>query len=109
MNLPEAPVVSIIICTRNRAQHLKATLESLNRVRVPSDLSAEVIVVDNGSSDETGAIVKDTKLRDFALRYSVEPRPGQSNARNRGLGIARGRAILFTDDDVRPPGEWLTG
>ena len=44
---------SIVICTRNRAQDLAATLRSLTRLQIPEGRSGEVVVVDNGSTDAT--------------------------------------------------------
>jgi len=52
------PYASIIICTRNRAASLAMTLDSLDvAIRLVPDVSAEVILVDNGSSDDTQQVV----------------------------------------------------
>ena len=50
--------VSIIVCTCNRAAALKNTLEALGKLRFPSEWTAELLVVDNGSTDDTASIVK---------------------------------------------------
>ncbi|WP_160164501.1 glycosyltransferase family 2 protein [Pedosphaera parvula] len=98
---------SVIICTRNRAGSLKETLESVKELRSMLGLQQEVLVVDNGSSDETQAVVKQTQFAEIKLRYVFESRPGLAVARNRGVKEARGRLLLFTDDDVRLPQNWI--
>lgn len=102
-----SPKVSIIITTRNRAEHLRQTLESLGRMHVPVDLPAELLVVDNASTDDTVEVVKHCKLPSLPVRYLYEPRLGQSNARNSGMAHTTGDVILFTDDDVRVPEHWI--
>lgn len=101
------PDISIIICTRNHAHALEATLQSLARVRVPPGLCCELVVVDNGSTDNTTQVVQNAQIPDIAVRYVEESRRGLSNARNCGLSATRGRVILFTDDDIRPPFDWI--
>jgi glycosyltransferase involved in cell wall biosynthesis len=101
--------ISIIICTRNRAESLRQTLRSLAACAVPADLTAELLVIDNGSTDGTREIVSGAKVPRLSLRYVAEPRPGQCHARNSGLAHSAGDVILFTDDDVRPPVDWIEG
>ena len=100
-------IISIIICTRDRAESLKETLRAIGETEVPSDLAAEVLVVDNGSLDRTRPVVRQAKLWDRAPRYVYEPRLGLSCARNSGLVAARGEVLLWTDDDVRPGHTWI--
>lgn len=93
--------VSVVICTRNRAASLVATLEALQAAaaRVPH-ISLEVIVVDNGSTDDTSATLK--AWADGAaikVRTLFEPRLGLAIARNAGVCASSGDIILFTDDD----------
>lgn len=99
-----SPVISVVICTLNRAQYLRIALQSLVCQVVPDRF--EVLVVDNGSSDSTPAVT-----RDFAdalpLRQIVEPKTGLCHARNSGWQKARGRFVAYLDDDaVAEPG-WL--
>jgi glycosyltransferase involved in cell wall biosynthesis len=101
--------VSIIITTRNRAADLAQTLQAVRSVVVPNGLEAELLVVDNGSTDETAQVVKACQLPNIPVRYSYESRTGQSWARNRGLAETTGELILFIDDDVRPSPGWLAG
>jgi glycosyltransferase involved in cell wall biosynthesis len=99
--------VSVIICTRNRASHLRDTLRSLTDTRVPTDLDIELVVIDNGSTDETASILEAGIPEGLPVRGVVEPTPGLSHARNRGVREASGAVVLFTDDDVRVPTEWI--
>jgi glycosyltransferase involved in cell wall biosynthesis len=99
--------VSIIICTRDRARDLQETLQSLFQVTVPKDWRAELIVIDNGSTDNTGEVVRKCDHRDLPVRYVLERRAGKSNAYNAGIAAASGRILLFTDDDIRFPLNWI--
>ena len=101
--------VSIIICTRNRADSLRETLASLAKAEIPSDYEVEVLVVDNGSTDHTPEVVREIRLPRLHLRYLLESQPGQCFARNAGLRAATGQVILFTDDDVRVSPRWIEG
>jgi glucosyl-dolichyl phosphate glucuronosyltransferase len=102
--------VSIAICTYNHRESLRLTLDAVGRARVPEGLKCELIVIDNASNDGTAELVKNYRLDNQApLVYLFEPRQGQCFARNAGLAAARGRFILFTDDDVRPPVDWVEG
>lgn len=76
-------------------------------VEVPTNWQVELIVVDNGSTDGTRSWVGQTSLSNMPVRLVEEPRVGQARARNRGLEAARGDILLFTDDDVRVPSNWL--
>lgn len=98
---------SIIICTRNRAAHLRETLLSLTSVHVPPGMLGELLVIDNGSTDGTSEMVSAFPMANMSMRVLSEPRPGQCYARNTGLGAAEGDIILFTDDDLRLPTDWL--
>jgi glycosyltransferase involved in cell wall biosynthesis len=99
--------VSIIICTRDHLPHLVETMRTMAAVEVPPSMRAEVVIVDNGSSDGTAAWAEAATLPNMDVRLVGEPRPGQARARNAGLAAARGEIILFTDDDVRLPANWL--
>jgi glycosyltransferase involved in cell wall biosynthesis len=102
--------VSIAICTYNHRESLRLTLDAVGRARVPGGLRCELIVIDNASKDGTAELVKNYRLENgIPIVYLFEPRQGQCFARNAGLAAARGRVILFTDDDVRPPVDWIEG
>ncbi len=107
MTTGAAPVdVTAIICTRNRAASLGRVLHSALALRIPDGVGWELLVVDNGSSDATAAVVAGFAAR-LPVRRIVEPVAGLSHARNRGVAAARGALICWTDDDVELEGEWL--
>ena len=99
--------VSIIICTRDRAESLAAVFPTLSEQRLPHGISAEVVVVDNGSRDGTLELARDQAAFGTPVRVVQEPRPGLSRARHAGMDAARGRVLHFTDDDVRLPPDWV--
>ena len=99
--------VSIIICTRDRVDHLKKTLESLAKVHVPGDMTAELIIVDNGSKDRTGEFMQTYSASNMPVRYILEPMPGKSRALNTAMQMAEGEIFLHSDDDVRFPQDWI--
>jgi glycosyltransferase involved in cell wall biosynthesis len=101
--------VSIIICTRNRAASLKLTLESLGELDIPGNYTAELIVVDNDSTDGTAQLAQSLRLPNLPVRYINERRRGKSNCLNTALAAAQGEIILWTDDDVRAPKDWIAG
>ncbi len=103
------PNVSIIICTRNRAADLRKTLQDFAQLDVSETLYSELIVVDNASTDDTKQVACASDLRNMPVRWIYEARPGKSYALNTGLMAAQGNVILFTDDDVRPPQDWIAG
>ncbi len=100
-------MISIILCTRDRAKDLQETLRSLDGVSIPKDSECELLVVDNASTDETPDVIEAARMTHMAIRRLREPKAGQSRARNLGLAEARGAIIAFTDDDLRYPSDWL--
>jgi glucosyl-dolichyl phosphate glucuronosyltransferase len=98
--------VSILICTANRANGLQETLDSLAAVRCPG--SAELIVIDNKSTDATRRVVHQTaRAYPFPLRYLYEGEEGKYAALNAGIRAAAGRVIAASDDDARFEVDWL--
>lgn len=98
--------VSVIVCTRNRRDALARLLERLEQLVVPAGLRWELIVVDNGSTDGTAALLASWP-RKLPLRVVTELTAGLSRARNTGLAAATGDVLLFTDDDCLPDPQWL--
>ena len=101
--------VSIILCSHNRAEHLKKTLHSLRGVKVPDGWTAEVLLVDNASTDTTPKVMRAFKHSEMPVHVVREENQGLSHARNRSVDEAQGRVLLFTDDDVRFPSGWIQG
>ena len=89
---------SVIICTRNRAASLRETLEAVFDQVPNQEISFEVIVVDNGSTDATKPLVAEFLAtlpdRHYSnLKYCYESQPGLSYARNRGLEEAPEKSL----------------
>ncbi|MFN3513212.1 MAG: glycosyltransferase [Phenylobacterium sp.] len=96
--LAPEPEVSLIVCTRNRAAKLAPCLAALAAIR--HDGPWELILVDNGSTDGTAAVLEAFhREAPVPVRLIHEPRKGLANARNAGLAAARGAVAAFTDDD----------
>lgn len=102
------PAATVLIATFNRAVMLDDTLASLRRLRTRPGLAWECIVIDNNSTDHTGAVVE-RHAADFPvpLRYMFEARQGRSSALNTGIAAARADVLVFTDDDVHVSEGWL--
>ncbi len=100
-------LVSVIIPTRNRADWLGTSLESLAAQRTAR--SFEVVVADNASEDDTADVVRGWSRRDGRFRYVYEDLLGRSAALNAGIGVSRGVLLLFTDDDVILDPGWIEG
>lgn len=90
--------ISVVIPTHNKAAYLEFTLESLFHQSYNKS-QYEVIVVDNGCTDQTSIIVERFASRGWNLHYLKLPTSGRSMARNAGIRAARGNFILFVDDD----------
>lgn len=96
------PAVSVVVPTRNRAEYLRVTLASL--AAQPPDTPYEVIVVDDGSDDETAELAEQMGAR--VIRH--ERSRGPNAARNSGIEVARAPLIALIDDDVRTPPGWVS-
>jgi glycosyltransferase involved in cell wall biosynthesis len=95
------PAISVVIPARDAATTIMATLESLAAQRV--DQQYEVIVVDNGSVDQTGNLAETAGVR--VIRRGRGEGPGA--ARNAGAAAARADLLAFTDSDAVPEPDWL--
>ncbi|MFN2474897.1 MAG: glycosyltransferase, partial [Chthoniobacterales bacterium] len=87
--LPQRPFVSVIVCSYNGGKTLAACLQSLGKIDYPS---YEVLLVDDGSTDDTPAIA----ARFPRVRYIRQPNHGLSHARNTGAAAARGEVFAYT-------------
>ncbi|MCA9197034.1 MAG: glycosyltransferase family 2 protein [Planctomycetales bacterium] len=100
--------VTIVIGTFNRADMLKDGLLSLDKLNRTGDITYEVIVVDNDSTDHTSQMVKDTQSEvGYPLRLFVETQKGVASARNLGIKEAQGEWVAFFDDDQLADENWL--
>lgn len=105
--LADAPFVSVIVPTHERPEQLEACLSSLMSLCYPH---YEVIVVDNApGTNATEKLVQKFVQSASFIRYVREDRPGPSWARNRGIMVAQGKILAFTDDDVVVDPYWLVG
>lgn len=106
--LADPPRVSVLICTRDRTDSVRTTLNSLLGCNYPPD-RYEVVVVDNASADESLAAMVAAEFADrqVSVRVEPEPEPGLSHARNKGLAASSGDLVLYADDDVLIDREWI--
>jgi glycosyltransferase involved in cell wall biosynthesis len=95
--------LSVIVSTRDRAPAIGACLDSIAvAFSKASPLDAEIVVIDNGSTDNTAEVVKAWANANVSrLQLLHEPKQGLSRAHNRALDHARGEILAFTDDDCR--------
>jgi glycosyltransferase involved in cell wall biosynthesis len=98
--------LSVIICTRNRADQLDRCLRRLEEADAPPG-GWELIVVDNNSSEHTKQVVQRAS-KALPLQYYFEGKEGHSRARNLGLEHAAGSIIAYTDDDCLVSRTWMT-
>ncbi|MHB0912761.1 MAG: glycosyltransferase family 2 protein [Armatimonadota bacterium] len=94
--------VSVIICTRDRPEHLSRCLASISAMSTPP---YEVVVVDQSASGYTRKVVETSGL---PIRYLHLDCVGHTKARNAGVKLARGAVVAFTDDDCTVHSEWIS-
>lgn len=99
--------ISVIVPTRNRAASLQRFLLGLQNISIPNNVKLEVLIVDNDSSDETAAILREAESRRWIVRRLFETQRGQSAAINRGLKECQGDLICLMDDDVVIDEQWI--
>jgi glycosyltransferase involved in cell wall biosynthesis len=92
------PELSVVIPSHNRRELLRSCLESFERQTAPTE-AFEVIVVLDGSTDGTAEVLSGL-APSFPLTVLTQPRAGAAAARNAGAADARGRVLLFIDDDM---------
>jgi len=104
-----ANLASVVICTYNRAASLRQSLDTVTRQETGGHFAYEVVVVDDGSADDTRAVVEEAAAREpVPVRYVLhECRAGIGSARNRGVREAHGEWVVFFDDDQLAEPCWL--
>ncbi len=99
---------SLIICTHNRCKLLRNVLVQIIEQIQPFKDVGEIIIVDNGSTDNTSSVMEQFLSENkIYLYYILEKRKGKSFALNTGIGAARGEWLFFTDDDVVVRKDWI--
>src|SRR5215469_16098458 len=91
--------VTVAICTFNRADSLRLTLDTLVAMRIPSNLAWELVIVNNNSTDHTDHVISEYVGR-LQVRPEFEHKTGKSYALNRAADVAKGEYIVWIDDDV---------
>src|SRR5882762_1539701 len=100
--------ITVVVCTYNRCQTLKKTIESVAAQTLSQSLGWEILVVDNNSSDETRQVVENFRRHHpERFHYLFEPQQGISYARNAGIRHAQGEILAFIDDDETAETGWL--
>ena len=101
-------LISIIICTRNRAESLKGTLESALSIKTDNQNTIELIVVNNNSTDHTDKVILEYQKKFNGRLIGVsQKKRGLSNARNAGINQSKGDVLAFTDDDCLIHEDWV--
>lgn len=102
-------MLSIVICTYNRAESLRISIDSLaNQIGLEDKSVCEILVVDNNSKDHTRDVVETAaRISPISIRYVFEPTQGKTYALNTGIAHSRGEMIAFTDDDVIADEKWI--
>lgn len=99
-------MISIIIPVYNAAGFIRKTLEGVKNQKVRRPEAQEVIVVDDGSTDNTLEIIEKYK-KDMNLKIIRQKNKGPGAARNKGVKNSQGDIVVFIDSDCIPPKNWL--
>jgi len=105
------PTVSIVTAARNEEKNIRACLESLAQLDYP-EAKLEIIVVDDGSTDATAAIIRDyavnyPEIKTLTAQQGTDRLRGKANAIAQGIDISTGDIILMTDADCVVPPSWV--
>ena len=100
--------ITVLVCTYNRCQSLKKTIESVAIQTLSHAIAWEILVVDNNSTDETRQVIEAFRMEyPERFRYICERQQGVSHARNTGIRESRGEILAFIDDDETADPKWL--
>jgi glycosyltransferase involved in cell wall biosynthesis len=95
----DLPLISVVVCSYNGSRTIRDTMEGLLRLDYPH---FEVIVIDDGSTDDLASIVSE-----YPVRLLSTVNNGLSHARNLGMQLAKGEIVAYIDDDAYPDPHWL--
>jgi cellulose synthase/poly-beta-1,6-N-acetylglucosamine synthase-like glycosyltransferase len=98
----DQPFVSVVVPVRDGVGTIGDCLDAILATDYPAD-RREILIVDNASTDDTAA-----QIHSRPVRYLREPKPGVSNARNRGIAESTGEILAFVDADCLVEPQWLT-
>jgi glycosyltransferase involved in cell wall biosynthesis len=99
------PDLSVIICTRDRSELLRNTLGSIVQQQCAPWI-VEIVVVDNGSTDDTKEVVSSFADKGVTVKYLYEPQQRIGHIRSVGFEASEGRYIAYLDDDAVPVQGW---
>ncbi len=99
-------LVSVAICTYNRANLLNQTLTSMRELVIPSHTAWELIIVNNNCTDTTDQVITKHQAH-LPIRRLFEPQQGKTFALNCACQAAEGDYIIWTDDDVLVEPDWV--
>lgn len=97
--------ISVIVATYNQKERLSLVLSGLENQGISSE-HFEILVVDDGSTDGTGAMLKSLKMQNLEVE-SFQTNQGRCLARNRGIERAHGSLVVFLDGDALPAPDLL--
>jgi glycosyltransferase involved in cell wall biosynthesis len=106
MQFLDSPMISVVVCTFERAADLRRMLQSFFHQKFLAEIEFELLVIDNNSRDNTAAIVHEFSSYPN-IKYFFEAKQGLNFARNRGVAEAKGQIVSFLDDDVLVNENWL--
>jgi len=98
--------ISVAICTWNRANLLRQTLEHMQRLETDGRFDWELVIVNNNSTDHTQQVIEEFR-QTLPIVDVFEPMQGHSQSRNRAVATASGDYLVWTDNDVLVEANWL--
>lgn len=99
-------MISVVIATYNRVNLLTRLLDELINQTIDKE-EYEIIVIDDGSTDETSKVMMEYINKYNNIKYIKQNNKGPARARNKGIQMAKGDIVAFTDDDCIPDDNWL--
>lgn len=100
--------ISLVVCCYNSEKRLPKVLDYINKQEIEDEISWEVLIVDNASTDRTSEVAREEwKRKDIPLKVVYEPKAGLSNARLTGFASSSYDIISFIDDDNWIEKRWI--